>query len=183
MASGASWLSVGRVAPNKVIEDVVMALLVARAAYDADAVLEIVGKPVIGSYAQALQRFVRDLGLDRAVTFTGYASDAELAAAYARADVLIVASGHEGFCVPLVEAMSIGLPIVVSGSGALPEIVGPGGVVIDTEDPWLVAATVSELLDDAVRCRALAESGRAQLEALGLDTAGDRLLDLVCALR
>jgi glycosyltransferase involved in cell wall biosynthesis len=181
--SGARWLSVGRVAPNKVIEDVVMALLVARSAYDADAVLEIVGKPVIASYADALHRFVRDLGLDQAVTFTGYASDADLASAYARADVLVVASGHEGFCVPLVEAMSMGLPIVASRAGALPEIVGEAGVVIDTEDPWLVARTVTALLGDGARCLALAELGRTQLDALGLDTAGDRLIDLVCALR
>jgi L-malate glycosyltransferase len=181
--SGARWLSVGRVAPNKVIEDVVMALLVARAAYDADATLEIVGKPVIASYAKALRRFVCDLGLDQAVTFTGYASDADLAAAYARADVLVVASGHEGFCVPLVEAMSMGLPIVVSGAGALPEIVGQAGVVIDTPGPWVLASTVTELLGDPERCLALAEHGRTQLDGLGLATAGDRLIDLLCALR
>jgi L-malate glycosyltransferase len=180
---GVRWLSVGRVAPNKVIEDVVMALLVARAGYDADAVLEIVGKPVIASYTNALHRLVRDLGLEQAVTFTGYASDADLAAAYARADVLVVASGHEGFCVPLVEAMSMGLPIVVSRAGALPEIVGQAGVVIDTQDPWVLASTVTELLGDSERCLALAEHGRTRLDELGLDTAGDRLIDLVCALR
>jgi L-malate glycosyltransferase len=180
---GARWLSVGRVAPNKLIEDVVMALLVARGAYDPDATLEIVGKPVIESYADALHRFVRDVGLDHAVTFTGYASDAELAAAYARADVLVVASEHEGFCVPLVEGMSMGLPIVVSRAGALPEIVGPAGVVIDTADPWVLAGAITALLGDPPRCLALAEQARTQLHTLGLDTAGDRLIDLVCALR
>ncbi len=179
----ARWLCVGRIAPNKAIEDVVMALLVARSTCDPDATLEIVGKPVIASYADALHRFVVDAGLDEAVTFRGHASDAEVAAAYARADVLVVASVHEGFGVPLIEAMSVGLPIVVSSAGALPEVVGDAGVVTDTRDPWVLARTVTELLGDAARCGALAAAGRAQLDALDLETAGDRFIDLVCALR
>ena len=97
--------------------------------------------------------------------------------------MLVVASGHEGFGVPPVEAMSVGLPIVYSSAGALPEIVGEAGVVADTEDPWALAGTVAELLGDPTRCAALAAAGRAQLQALDLDTAGDRLVDLVCALR
>ena len=180
---GARWLCVGRLAPNKAIQDVVTALLVARSTSDPDATLEIVGKPVIASYAGALYRFVLEAGLQDAITFRGHASDADLAAAYARADVLVVASGHEGFGVPPVEAMSVGLPIVYSSAGALPEIVGEAGVVTDTEDPWALAGTVAELLGDPTRCAALAAAGRAQLQALDLDTAGDRLVDLVCALR
>ena len=105
-----------------------------------------------------------------------------MAAAYARADVLVVASVHEGFGVPLIEAMSVGLPIVVSSAGALPEIVGEAGVVTTTDDPWRLARTIAELLGDAERCLALAVAGRTQLEALDLDTAGDRFIDLVCAL-
>ena len=150
---------------------------------DPGATLEIVGKPVISSYASALHRFVAEAGLSEAVTFRGHASDADLAAAYARADVLVVASGHEGFGVPVIEAMSVGLPIVHSSAGSLPEVVGDAGVVTDTEDPWALAGTIAELLADPARCVALAEAGRAQLQVLDLETAGDRLVDLVCALR
>lgn len=181
--SGARWLCVGRIAPNKAIEDVVTALLVARSTSDPGATLEIVGRPVIASYASALRRFVFEAGLHEAITFRGHASDADLAAAYARADVLVVASGHEGFGVPLIEAMSVGLPIVHSSAGALPEVVGDAGVMTDTEDPWALAGTIAELLGDPARCLALAAAGRTQLQALDLETAGDRLIDLVCALR
>jgi glycosyltransferase involved in cell wall biosynthesis len=180
---GARWLSVGRMAPNKAIEDVVMALLVARSSYDPDTMLTIVGKPVIASYTSAVHRIVCEVGLEESVRFLGHASDADLAAAYAEADVLVVASGHEGFGVPLIEAMSVGLPIVMSAAGALPEVVGGAGVVTDTTDPWALAGTVAELLGDGERCRTLAAAGRAQLEALDLPTAGDRMIDLVCALR
>ena len=71
----------------------------------------------------------------------------------------------------------------MSAAGALPEVVGRAGVVTATNDPWALAGTVTELLGDAERCRALAAAGGAQLEALDLLTAGDRMIDLVCALR
>jgi glycosyltransferase involved in cell wall biosynthesis len=168
-------------APNKAIEDVLMALLVARATSDQDATLEIVGKPVIASYTDALHRFVAEAGLGAAVTFSGHADDEDLAAAYERADVLVVTSAHEGFGVPLVEAMAVGLPIVASPAGALPEVVGRAGVSVDTTDPWALAGAIADLVRDPGRCAALAEAGRAQLATLELQTAGDRLIDLVCS--
>jgi glycosyltransferase involved in cell wall biosynthesis len=180
--AGARWLSVGRMAPNKALEDVLMALLVARAGPDPGATLEIVGRPVISTYTRALHRLVAETGLAGAVTFRGRASDEELAAAYAGADVLVVTSGHEGFGVPLIEAMAAGLPIVSSPEGGLSEVVGEAGVVVDTRDPWVLARAVTDLLGDRERRRALAAAGRRQLDALDLATAGDRLVDLVSAL-
>jgi L-malate glycosyltransferase len=181
LRTGARWLSVGRIAPNKAVEDVLMALLVARATSDHDATLEIVGKPVIPSYTDALHRFVAEAGLGAAVTFSGHADDEDLVAAYDRADVLVVTSAHEGFGVPLVEAMAAGLPIVASPAGALPEVVGPAGTLVDTTDPWALAAAIADLRRDPARCAALAQAGQAQLATLELQTAGDRLIDLVCS--
>jgi glycosyltransferase involved in cell wall biosynthesis len=178
---GARWLSVGRMAPNKAIEDVLLALLVARSSSDPDATLHVVGKPVVASYTEALHRFVAEAGLEAAVTFEGHVADDELAQAYTEADVLVVTSQHEGFGVPLIEAMSVGLPIVASPSGALPEVVGEAGVSVDTKDPWALAAAIVELLGDPERGAALAAAGRAQVASLELDTAGDRLIDLVCS--
>jgi glycosyltransferase involved in cell wall biosynthesis len=179
---GAHWLCVGRMAPNKAIEHVLMGLLVARSSGDPAATLEIVGKPVIASYTHALHRFVAELGLQDAVIFRGHASDDDLAAAYERADVLVVASEHEGFGVPVIEAMSIGLPVVASSAGALPEIVGDAGTLIDTEDPWVLASTIAAVLGDPPRRQALALAGRTRLNTLHLERAGDRLIDLVCGL-
>jgi glycosyltransferase involved in cell wall biosynthesis len=179
---GARWLCVGRMAPNKALEDVLMALLVTRCSTDPEATLEIIGKPAIAAYTDALHRYVIDSGLGDAVTFRGHASDDDLSAAYARADVLVVASEHEGFGIPLVEAMSYGLPIVTSAKGALSEVAGDAGATADTSDPWALAGTIAELLGDEARRDALVAAGRARLAALDLPTAGDRLVDLVCAL-
>jgi glycosyltransferase involved in cell wall biosynthesis len=181
-ARGARWLSVGRMAPNKALEDVLLALLVTRVTHDPAATLEIVGRPVIASYTAALHRLVVEAGLDGAVTFTGRASDEELSTAYRRADVLVAASAHEGFGVPLIEAMSVGLPIVASPQGGLSEVVGEAAVMVDTKDPWALSGAVAELLGDASRRSGLAAAGQRQLATLDLATAGDRLIDLVSAL-
>ena len=180
---GARWLSVGRVAPNKALHETVIALMVTRAHRDPEATLLIVGKPAIASYDAALRRFVAEMGLDDAVTFAGHASDAAVAAAYAQADVLVVTSQHEGFCVPVTEAMAVGLPVVAYAQGALPEVLGAAGVLVDAVDPYGLASTIADLLEDPARCRELAAAGRRQLAALDLAGAGDRLVDLVCALR
>jgi glycosyltransferase involved in cell wall biosynthesis len=180
---GARWLSVGRVAPNKAIHEAIIALMITRAGLDPGATLSIIGKPAVASYDRALHRFVAEMGLDGAVTFAGHASDATVAEAYGSADVLVVTSEHEGFCVPVTEAMAVGLPVVAYAHGALPEVIGRGGVLIEEADPYRLARTIAELLADPARCRALGEAGREQLARLDLDGAGERLVDLVCALR
>ena len=77
------------------------------------------------------------------MTLTGPVSDAQLAAHYAAADVFVVCSEHEGFCVPLLEAMHYRVPIVAYASTAVPETLGDAGVLLDAKDPCLVAAAVA----------------------------------------
>jgi glycosyltransferase involved in cell wall biosynthesis len=175
---GARWISVGRLAPNKALQHAVMALLVTRAHYDPEATLQIVGRPVVPSYTRALHRFVDDMGLHRAVTFRGQITDRALGVAMSDADVLVVTSDHEGFGVPTVEAMSVGLPVVANHAGALPEVVGRGGVLVDTSDPWALASAIAGVLADP-NPAARAAAALDQVSALGLGSAGDRLVDLV----
>ena len=100
---------------------------------------EVVGRPVVPAYTRALQRFVDELGIGDAVTFRGSISDADLVAAMAGSDVLVMASRHEGFGVPVIEAMTMGLPVVANAEGALPEVIGDAGVLIDATDPYALA--------------------------------------------
>ena len=99
----------------------------------------------------ALHRYVAELGLADAVHFAGHADDATVEAAYAAADVLVVTSEHEGFCVPVVEAMAAGVPVVAFDQGAVPEVLGGAGVLVSDKDPYALAAAIAALLRDAPR--------------------------------
>jgi glycosyltransferase involved in cell wall biosynthesis len=175
-AGGPWWLSVGRLAPNKSHQDTIAALFVARATTSPDAHLTIIGGPTEPHYAAALRRYAADLGLSRAVEFTTRLSPGELAAHYVAADVLVMCSEHEGFGVPLVEAMSLGLPIVAYDAGAVAEVTGGAAVLLHRKGPRAVAGAVAALLEDADRREALVAAGRARLGELGLEHAGSDLL-------
>ena len=160
-----------------------MALLVTRAHHDAEATLEVVGRPVVPSYTAALHRFVDELGLRGAVTFAGAVSDEQLAAVMARSDVLVVTSQHEGFGVPVLEAMTLGLPVVANRVGALPEVVGDAGLLVDATDPYALAerrgprARGRRPAPVPWRPRPAAGSARSTSP-----TAAERAVDLVAAL-
>lgn len=165
---GADLLFVGRVAPHKAQHDVIKALVAYRRTYDPQARLHLVGGPASPAYLLALRRFVSAQGLGEVVNITGSVSDAELVAYYASADVFVCCSDHEGFCVPLVEAMHHGLPIVAYGAAAVPETVGGAGVVLPAKGPAVVAAAVHRVIDDGALRARLAEASRTRLEELSL---------------
>lgn len=178
---GARWLCVGRLAPNKALEDAILGLLAYRLRHDPEATLLVVGKPAVGTYARALRQFTADLGLLDAVTFAGRVDDRALSAAYDDADVLVVTSEHEGFCLPVTEAMARLVPVVAYRQGALPEVLGDAGVLLDAKDPLTVAEAVHRLqADDAWRLDRV-KAGRERLEVLHLSDAADHLADLLMA--
>ncbi len=179
-AGGPWWLSVGRLAPNKAHQDTIAALFVARATTSPGAHLTIVGGPTEPHYAAALKRYAADLGLSGAVEFTTQLTPGELAARYATADVLVMLSEHEGFGVPLVEAMSQGLPVVAYDAGAVAEVMDGAGVLLDRKGPRDVADAVGALLEDGARRDGLVAAGRTRIGELGLEHAGS---DLVTALQ
>jgi glycosyltransferase involved in cell wall biosynthesis len=170
------------VAPNKAIEDVVAALAVTRAHLDPEATLEVIGKPATAAYDVALHRYVADLGLTGAVRFAGHASDAAVAKAYASCDVLVVTSAHEGFCVPVVEALRAHVPVVAYRQGALPEVLGDAGTFIESRDPYHLASTIAAVVAGADGPDAPAVHAEAQLAHLALETAAERFVDLLVEL-
>ncbi len=172
-------LFVGRLAPNKAQHDIVKALAAYRRFHDPTARLVLVGGGVDEPYGRALRRFVHALELDDAVELTGPVSDTQLAAHYAAADVFVVCSEHEGFCVPLLEAMHYGVPIVAYSSTAVPETLGNAGVLLDAKDACLVAAAVARVVDDdALRAR-LAVAGAQRVEAFDVSRTGPEFVRAV----
>ena len=171
---GADWLFVGRLVPSKAQHRLVEALWACRRLYDPGARLWLVGSTPSSTYLEALRGFVEELGLTEAVTMTGELPDAALGAHLAAADVYVSLSVHEGFGIPLLEAMHAGVPVVAYGAGAVPGTVGEAGLVLARSDPASVAAAVHRVVADRRLHRHLVEAG--------LRRVADRSLDRCAAL-
>jgi glycosyltransferase involved in cell wall biosynthesis len=79
-------------------------------------------------------------------------------------------SEHEGFCVPLLEAMAFGLPVLAYDAGAVSETLGGAGVLVGEKPPDVLAALVHRLVTDAALRRSVLEGQARRLEALrGVD--------------
>src|SRR4029079_18419961 len=109
--------------------------------------LLIAGGHVFPEYSEAIAARIRELELIDHVTITGRVSSSQLRALYLSADVLLVTSEHEGFCVPLVEAMALGVPTVAVPATAVPETAGPFAVYADPDATALAAAAHALVAD------------------------------------
>lgn len=144
------WLNVGRLAPNKDHDLLIRAFARFRKLTGLPSRLVIIGAEdsELQSYAEAIKRLVAALGLQTSVQFTGSVTLGQLSGYYRSADLYVCTSAHEGFCVPLVEAMALGLPIVAVSSTAIPETVDDAGVIVPQAHPDAIAAAASRVLCD-----------------------------------
>ena len=169
-----SVISVGRIVPNKRIEDVIRAFTLYQRELRPAATLTLVGGAGgFERYRAGLERLAERLGTS-GVRFAGWVSDAERDAAYGTADAYLCMSEHEGFCAPLIEAMTHGVPIVARDAGAVRETVGRAGLVID-HDVALAAEALREVVSRPEIRRGLAAASARRLEELRPDTLAARL--------
>jgi L-malate glycosyltransferase len=174
---GADLLFVGRIAPNKAQHDLVKALAVYRRTYDPDARLHLVGASSSEAYSDAVKAYVARLGLEDAVNLTGPVPSGVLAAHYRTADVFVCLSEHEGFCVPLLEAMHNHVPIVAFAAAAVPETVAGAAVLLDDKSPAMVAAAVHRVQTDPVLRDQLVAAGATRLAEFTLPRARERFAE------
>jgi glycosyltransferase involved in cell wall biosynthesis len=136
---GPMYLAVGQLLPHKRPEYVIQAFHILSTYMVPDASLVLVGPSRLPRFRSVIDRLIRELKLDR-VLVTGQVPTSELAEYYRNADVFVSSSEHEGFCVPLLEAMSFDVPVVARRFAAVPETLGGAGVLLDPDDPPSVAA-------------------------------------------
>lgn len=143
-----------------------------------EAHLFLVGAPRLPRYKEVLQFFIEELNLTHAGIIKSPVSEAELAAYYQRADAFVTLSGHEGFCVPLLEAMAFEKPIVARAAGAIPGTLEDAGLMIGPHDGALVAAeAMFEVLTNSAMREDLVARGRVRLRHFHPDNARAILLD------
>lgn len=154
-------LSVGRVVPNKGHRLLIESFARFRSKYQPRARLIVAGArpPGLERYQREIETLTFDLGLEASVRFTGKVARSQLKACFLSADVLGCTSEHEGFCLPLVEAMALGLPVVALARAAVPETLGDAGLLYSDADPDWFAEAWNRLLLDARQRSALIERG------------------------
>ena len=141
-------LVVGRVAPNKCIEDCIFVFDYFKKFFDSRSRLFIVGNwQGTEGYLVKLRRLVADLGLED-VRLTGPVQQQVLVAYYRLANAFIYMSEHEGFGVPLVEAMRYGVPVFAYASSAIPDTLRGAGVLFK-EKAWpTIAESIGAVMSD-----------------------------------
>ena len=142
-------LFVGRLAPNKCQEDVVRVFWHYHRRIQPKSRLHLVGPHSIPGYVERVRTLVRDLGLEDRVDLGGRVSDAELASLYQGSQAFVCMSEHEGFCVPLLEAMHYRVPVVAFAAGAVPDTMGDAGLLVRTKWHAAIAEAVHLLVTDA----------------------------------
>jgi glycosyltransferase involved in cell wall biosynthesis len=120
--------------------------------------LELYPSVVGGTVVRTIER----LGIEDAVHFVSGVSDERIYELYSEAELAVVPSLYEGFSIPAVEAMSCATPLVASRGGALPEVVGDCGVLVEPGNPSELASALGALLDDPARRAALRVAGQAR---------------------
>jgi glycosyltransferase involved in cell wall biosynthesis len=164
-----SWtniLFVGRIIPNKRIENVIRYFHAYQRHFNPRSRLLLVGSfGGFEKYLATLHQLCARLGVTN-VHFTGHVSDSELAAYYDVADLFLCASAHEGFCVPIVESFYKQIPVLAYAATAVPATMDGAGVLYSTDDPLEVAALIDTILDDRALCEQIVARQDEALERL-----------------
>ena len=121
------------------------------------------------------RRALDDPRLAGRVRRTGYVDAAMLRSLYANACALVLPSLDEGFGLPALEAMTLGVPVVASNRGALPEVVGEAGLLVDPTDPAALADALGRILDDPALGARCAARGPVQARAFDWRTSARAL--------
>ena len=166
-------LFVGRIVPNKKIEDHIRLAEIYKRYVDSYYRFIFVGRyDGVPRYYDQVRALIAEYDMlpDR-FWFTGPVPDEDLAAFYRWADAYVSLSEHEGFCVPLVEAMAADVPVVAYAAGAVPETLGGAGLLFEPKDLELAAELLGSVVyDRGVRARVL-DGQRRRLQ----DFAPDRI--------
>jgi glycosyltransferase involved in cell wall biosynthesis len=178
-------LFVGRIAPNKRIEDHIRLAEHYKRYVDSEYRFIFVGRTdVVPRYYSMVRALIAEYRmLPERFLFVGPVPDCELATYYRTASAYVSLSEHEGFCVPLLEAMAMDVPVLAYAAGAVPDTMGGAGVLFSPKDLEHAAELLGMLVyEDEVRGPILAGQRRRVLD-FGEDAIERRLVKMIGEIR
>lgn len=168
---------VGRIAPNKKHEDLIRTFAYYKKHINPKSRLILAGSPnPDGIYFGDLQDYIKKLDV-KDVIFPGHISFPEILAIYKTAHVFFCLSEHEGFCVPLLEAMTFDVPIVAYDACAVPETLGGSGIVVDDKDPVFLSKVLDEICTNEAMRKAVIASQRERMKDFAYEKIKAQLQD------
>lgn len=177
---GTQVLHVGRIAPNKRIEDVIKSFYFLRKYRDPQARLRLVGIDTDTElYSFSLRELAAYLGIGESVEFVGGLADDEVRAMYEASDVYLCMSEHEGFCLPLIEAMHFRLPVVAFAAGAVPATLGEAGILVTEKRHSDIGELLWRVATDATLREAVISTGVARVGAFTYERFSESVAGLV----
>ena len=168
---------VGRVAPNKKHEDLIRFYEAYKRNINPKSRLILVGSyEGMDLYKERLDNYIKALGV-KDVIFTGKIPFSEILAYYKVANLFMCTSEHEGFCVPLVEAMYFDVPIIAYNSTAIPWTLGDSGVLMHRKDDMDWSLMINKLLTDFDYREQVLIKQRLQLQNFNKELVSEKLLN------
>lgn len=159
----------GRIAPNKKQEDVIEVFAYYQKFYNPKSRLFLVGSyHNMEKYLRRLKEYARQLGVNN-VIFTGHIPFDEILAYYRLADVFLCMSEHEGFCIPLVEAMYFQIPVIARAGTGVTGTLGDGGILLEGKNALETAGLIHYIQTHPQARQALRESGKRRMESFSTD--------------
>lgn len=164
----------GRIAPNKKQEDIIAAFYYYKKYCNPKSRLILVGSyKDTDVYYHRLKKYIKKIGVDD-VIFTGHIKFNQILAYYKVADAFVCMSEHEGFCVPLVEAMIFDVPVLAYRSSAVPDTLGGSAFVVDDKDPVFVAKCLERLVNDQELRESIIEKQKRRLQDFKYETIAEQ---------
>lgn len=162
-------LFTGRISPNKKQEDIIESFACYQRYYNEDSRLFLVGSyQGMEAYQARLERYAQELGA-RNVVFTGHIPFRDILAYYQAADLFLCLSEHEGFCIPLVEAMIFGLPIIAYDSTGVTGTLGGGGLLLKEKSPLETAGLIHYVMSHPEVREQLRANAQERMQAFQME--------------
>lgn len=170
-------LFVGRIIPNKMVEDVIKIFHLFQKHFNANSRLFVVGEyKGFERYYSALLNLVGQLKVKN-LHFTGHIPDEELISYFKLSHLYLHMSEHEGFCAPIPESYYLNIPVVAYNAGAVKETMNNGGVLVNQKDFIRVAALMDRILTDSCLQEKVLRSQQKALKKYLKNKTGKILLD------
>jgi glycosyltransferase involved in cell wall biosynthesis len=175
------FMFTGKVKPRKNVHNIIAAFISLKERTHSNCKLLIAGS-YGGEYHAEMLAKLREHHLEKDVHFLGYVSAPMMYSLYTNAVALVFPSYSEGFGMPLVEAMSLGLPVIASNVSSLVEVVGDAGLLIDPHDPETISKAMEQLLTTSALKEELIKKGRERAKLFSWEKVGEKYRDVLTSL-